>query len=469
MNALNLQTGLWQAFCQRTFRHSMRHREAKHFQFYFTFAIVVLTAMSLHAAPVTGNLQLWLDASDETTILDDDGENALNGNFDGDVQTWSDKSGNNRHATANPQKPQYVQSDGTLNNQGVVDFNFNGGTSEAFNLASSINTTAETMFFVTKMATNGNNEGAFVGNTSGTGFLNDNNRYFLHTNVFNEFLNNTAPTAAYQIVTETRRSSDSFFTVYEDGTSVVPKDRTGTLTVDAVGKFLLTPRYLRANVGEILIYDRTLNTAERVITEDYLQAKYNTATLGVDRYAGDTAGNGDHDFNVFGIGNDAASTISPAGELNTSSGDAISLAELNNSLAVGDYLLAGHGSALHGTTTADLPAGISSRWNRDYYLDVTGTLDARLTFDLNAQALAGPDGYKLLYRSTPTGMFVDTGLLGTLSLSNLSFDLSGFTTSNDGFYTIGTIAQVPEPNGIILGIVGAIGLWRAGRRRKPCR
>jgi hypothetical protein len=431
-------------------------------------AIGCLRAVPAQAAPVSSNLQLWLDAADKTTILDDDNENALNGSFDGDVQTWSDKSGNSRHATASPQKPQYLQSD--LNSQGVVDFNFNGGgTTEAFNLASSIATSAETMFFVTKMATSGNNEGALVGTASSpnNGFLNDNNNYRLYANGSTSFFANSSPTT-YQIVAETRRSSDSTFTVYEDGTSVGSIARTGTMTINAVGKYLATPRYLRADVGEILIYDRTLNTAERVVTENYLQAKFNTATLGVDRYAGDSAGNGDHDFDVFGIGNDVASTVSPTGKLSTSSGDAISLTELSNSLATGEYLLAGHGSALHGTTSADLPAGISSRWNRDYYLDVSGTLDAQLTFDLNVQGLAGPDGYKLLYRSTPTGTFVDTGLLGTPSLSIVSFNLLGFTNSNDGFYTIGAIASVPEPNTLILGIIGAIALWRAGRRRKPC-
>src|SRR6185503_9435322 len=52
----------------------------------------------LLAVPVTTGLNTWLDASDPTTILDAEGDNALSGFFSGSVQTWTDKSGNGRDA-----------------------------------------------------------------------------------------------------------------------------------------------------------------------------------------------------------------------------------------------------------------------------------------------------------------------------------------------------------------------------------
>ena len=46
------------------------------------------------------NLKIWLDASDGSTILDADGDNANSGvAFSGSIATWLDKSGNTNHAT----------------------------------------------------------------------------------------------------------------------------------------------------------------------------------------------------------------------------------------------------------------------------------------------------------------------------------------------------------------------------------
>ena len=464
----------------------------------FSFGVLALGAWA-YGAPVSGGLQLWLDSSDSSTVLDDDGDNAASGNFDGTVQTWQDKSGNSNHASAlnAGQLPVYAgtgpaaQPGTTPNGHSVITFNRNNTTQvstndvedQAFALTSNIALSQETMFFVTRMFDNGNNRGVWVGNPSSTSqFLNDDNRYFWLTSGNGGNFNAAAP-QTFSVVTETRDPAtqsgvyDGRFTVYDEGVSQgtylgTPSfPATQTLNVNRIANTSGSPldpsaRYFHGQMGEVLIYNTLFNTAQRVITENYLSSKHDIALAANDRYAGDTAGSAHHDFDVFGIGQDVATTLSPAGDHTASSGDAISLSELNTSLGDGEYLLAGHDTTPHGTTTADLPPGYVSRWSRDYFLDFTtaGSLDARLTFDFAAAGLASPDpleDYTLLFRAGPTGPFADLGLTGLVSGSTVAFDLLGFNELDDGFYAV---AVVPEPSSAI--VIGGLALGVLHHRRR---
>ena len=51
------------------------------------------------ATPITSGLVLWLDGADTSTLLDAEGDLAGSAAFSGSVATWSDKSGQNHHAT----------------------------------------------------------------------------------------------------------------------------------------------------------------------------------------------------------------------------------------------------------------------------------------------------------------------------------------------------------------------------------
>lgn len=429
------------------------------------------------AAPVTTDFVLWLDASDVQTIADGEGDNPNDGvNFDGTVQTWLDKSGTANHATAAVSRPTFVP--GTLNGAGVVRFNPMGGT-QSLDTANTHVLTGETMFFVTKMNDDGDGRGGWVGSTSTqSSFKNDDDRYFLQKDDGDDGrIANNAP-QAYQLVTETRLVvNDGFapFGVLEDGATLAPigaASRSGDVTINSIGR--TNGLYFSGDMAEVLIYDRTLNTAERVITENYLASKWGITMADNDRYAGDTVSNGDYDFDVFGIGQDVVTSaprdpdsvgdvvnISPAGKLASSAGGGIALAEANASLADGEYLLAGHDGAAHSLVASDLPASAGQRWARVFYLDVTGELDAVLSFDFASAPELGmpnsPAGYTLLYRSGTSGMFTDLQLTGQVSGSLVQFNLNGMTDANDGFYTLG-VNVIPEPStmlacAIVLGLV----------------
>ena len=56
------------------------------------------------------------------------------------------------------------------------------------------------------------------------------------------------------------------------------------------------------NIAEVIKYTSTINTAQRIIIDNYLAAKYNISLASNDFYNEDNAGNGNFDFNVAGIG-----------------------------------------------------------------------------------------------------------------------------------------------------------------------
>lgn len=211
--------------------------------------------------------------------------------------------------------------------------------------------------------------------------------------------------------------------------------------------------------AEIIIYSNNLNTAQRLITENYLSAKYAIAMAlpSSDKYTGDDPAKGHYDFDVIGIGRAADGA-------HTSSGDAgLLISENFSSLDSGDYLLAGHKTTQNGFTAADVPGtpdGLAERWSRVWYLDKTGNLDASLTFDFSDGGLAVPNaiGYVLLY--SPSNAFGFTSIAtGSLVGDQVSFAIPDGSLT-DGYYTLGII---PEAGTGILLALGGLTLLR--RRR----
>ncbi|MEZ2273672.1 MAG: DUF4347 domain-containing protein, partial [Microcoleus sp.] len=199
------------------------------------------------------------------------------------------------------------------------------------------------------------------------------------------------------------------------------------------------------DISEVILYDKALNNAERTLVDNYLSAKYDI-TITNDKYAGDTAANGNYDFNVAGIGKEAdGSNISA----NTTGGLIIDNGTFLQDN--GDYLVAGQIETANATNvTTDLPSATGiNRLSRVWYLDKTdvntngGT--AKLTFDFSDSGLGGnPTGkYHLLYRSGSTGNFayVNNATFTTNSTFSITGDQVTFNNVdigllNDGYYTL---------------------------------
>src|SRR5690606_20975351 len=60
-------------------------------------------------------------------------------------------------------------------------------------------------------------------------------------------------------------------------------------------------RYLDGQIGEVVFYNTTLNAPQQRLVQNYMSSKYDTPLAGIDHYDGDTGGNGNYDYGVFGV------------------------------------------------------------------------------------------------------------------------------------------------------------------------
>lgn len=252
---------------------------------------VVLAGTASAAAstlPVNGGLQLWLDASDNTTVFDENGLTPSQAGFTGIVSTWRDKSTTGATATSAGVDPASYSATG-LNGMPTIGFSGGGavaGNGSYFLIDFSTVTAAETILIVSRMADDGNNRGPWVGNgqsfsshgVPGSLFI-DANRYFLGTSngLFGGVANPTPTDPA--VFVETR--SNNVAEIFEDGVQVgrgfaAP----GTIGINSIGFFDFPPggRTFFGDISEILIYDRALSDDELNDVGFYLGDKYDVDT-----------------------------------------------------------------------------------------------------------------------------------------------------------------------------------------------
>jgi len=241
---------------------------------------VALTALILttqvQATPVTSGLQLWLDATDSSTIFDGGGLTPDQAGFTGSVALWSDKSSASRDATAAPtSSPTYDAM--ALNGRPTITFS--GGV--FFDLTSTISSTEETIFIVTRMFGNGDNKGPWLGNSAAElhgvpgSFFNDNDRYFVGTND-RLFVYFSTPAPTNDTIVMEKRASDQV-TILENGNTVLSELAvTGTMEINTIGWFPIDSgvRSFTGEISEILFYDRALTQGEVIEVHNYLGAKY---------------------------------------------------------------------------------------------------------------------------------------------------------------------------------------------------
>lgn len=210
---------------------------------------------------------------------------------------------------------------------------------------------------------------------------------------------------------------------------------------------------LKGYIAEFILYNYNVNNAQMSILNSYLAAKYGLTLSANDRYAGDTPGNGNYDFEVAGVGQDASGA-------NTSAASSVSGGlEVTQATAMenNEYLVYGHQAGSNILNTADvggMSAGPSvARWDRIWYLDWThvgGTNESvNLTFDLSdagmtATPAAPLSNYKLLYRAGLSGNWTELANASAISGDRISFNGIVYT-AGDGYYTIGTLNSTASP------------------------
>jgi autotransporter-associated beta strand protein len=241
--------------------------------------------------PVTDGLELWFDASQITGLSD--GQN---------LTQWLDESGNEHHTTALQGDPSYVASRAELNSKPSVYFDGNDGFSLG-DLSGSFNTDAATWFIVTKMDNSGNPSTLYLTKSSDAYEVRGGSGSYL-----NAFRNGRADNKPIGYVAN---SQNSYLVAYESSTS------NWEAWLDGVSQTTHSPsyqggnlhsiafrdsnndRYLKGDIAELVIFNRTLTPDEHGEVGDYL----------ADKYAITTTYTGYEPPQVIAIENSAASNI----------------------------------------------------------------------------------------------------------------------------------------------------------------
>lgn len=236
--------------------------------------------------------------------------------------------------------------------------------------------------------------------------------------------NSTSQSSNFQIISSIWDGDAQTFNGFKDGTLITSKsgangNPSGNYN-NSIGAALNNSYKFNGDMGEVIIYNTTLNSAQKNIVENYLSSKY-SISISNDLYSYDVT----HKYQVIGIGAESD------GNNTTAQGKGI-VTISTGSISNGTYILTGHNNTDLSTTTNDVPGTISggSRISRTWRTGVTGTPGAiNIVFDVSTLTLPSGSYYLLVENNngdfsdgnvTEYGPFADSGGLVTFSSVSLS-------------------------------------------------
>lgn len=406
------------------------------------------------------NNGLWLKASEIQQT------NSTN------VENWFDLSGNSNTAvqTNSSEQPLFLTTS-SINSQPVVRFD---GTADQMQIADAdiLDNSAGLTFFVVLRPNNLDNEprGILGKRISANVTTNYSYTWFFHGSRYLNVDLNTQNNRFNTSSTAYSNSTNYILGLEFDGSliaanrakcyneDVIVKTSTETsaaiinsnqpLTLGALNEDYRV--YLGADYAEVIHYNIVLNTAQRIIINNYLSAQYNISISTNNIYINDEVANGNYDHEVAGIGRVDASNIHNDAQ-GSSEPRFLNPTDLNN----GEFMLWGHNNAT-GNEYSDIPGGIDGRMNRVWRvserntsgtsIDV-GTVDLR--WDLSKGTPATASHLRLLIDTDNDGNFDDeTPISGATSLGGNQFEFSGITLIRDSLrFTLASTdtANTPLP------------------------
>jgi hypothetical protein len=394
----------------------------------------------------TGNLVLWLKA------------NSLSLPNGANVSSWSDQSGYNNNAVSNVGNEPIFQA-ATYNNQPTINFTALNTDYLVVADAASLKPNNISIFCVGKYTTGTTSYSPFVIKTNtyswteGYGLALNSGANATYT-----FVNNWS--ANFVSVPLAINSPTIFSTVYDNvnvqlfhnevsqgidpyAANIINSNNNLYLGIspNGVGTGVQAP--LNGDIAEVILFNRNVNAAERIIINNYLSSKYNLPLGANDIYDEDNVANGNFDFDVAGIGRVNATSIH-----NDAKGNIV---RINTASDLGDneFLVWGHNNvALLPTLTSDVPAAVQARVGRTWRVSETGDVgNVTVQFDLNGLTVSNPADLRLIIDIDNDGLFAnETAFAGAVGIGGGLYEFQNVAAlGNNMRFTIGTVNVVTLP------------------------
>lgn len=390
----------------------------------------------------SSNNVLWLDAS-QLGLTDGDS-----------ISSWTDLSGNNNHATQSVSLNKPIYRTSQVN--GLAAVQFKGNYQNHLDLTSDITTNAISAFLVFQADSN----------QGWHGLVSLNNHVF--------FARPGAYAAAYGTLGSSltlaigRQSGYSIFSNHTGSTTGSDNlnlrsnafnsnfIRTGFFSspYSAIGLRSFGDVYhATGKFPEIIIYNEKLDSASRIIVDNYLAAKYNLSVPNA-LYSFKST----HRHELIGIGQEAdGSNTSAVGTGRITISNASSL---NN----GDYLMIAHNNGGFSASTST-PNSVAQRWTQVYRVDETGnvgTIDVVIDFNGATLPSSDPNNYVLLIDND--GNFANGGTTivdaSSVNIGALTVTYNGVDFSNGNYFTLGE--KVGDINSTADGQWDQTSTWNCG-------
>lgn len=228
-------------------------------------------------ASVGDSLQLWLDASDDSTITE-------SSNL---VSQWDDKSRNGNDATQGTGAEQPTFTASGIGTKSTLDYD---GTADHMDFDSDITLTADfSVFLVLNSDTTTDTRMALADNTTSNkiGVINPNKLFVRVVDAGSSDTTQTFP-AGNSILYLTRNSSNKVDQAFNGGSlNRLFSDvaQSGTTTYGRVGTDDAA-FFWNGDIAEIIIYNQALTSIERTDIERYLATKWNISISAPDNIGG---------------------------------------------------------------------------------------------------------------------------------------------------------------------------------------
>jgi hypothetical protein len=395
----------------------------------------------------------------------------FNGTTGDPVATWEDQSGNGNNAAraALSEQPVYFSSS-SLNGQPIIRFD---GTNDQLQIADAniLDGTNGLTYFAVLRGNNidGSPRGILGKRLTFTSSANYAYTWFFHTstrlNTDIETQNDRFSTSVgfsnstnyiLSLQYDGTRPSGSRVGIWTEENLLTTSSESSSsignsnqpVTLGALNENYGT--YLGADYAEVIQYNYAVNSAQRIIINNYLSAKYNIALSSNDVYTNDNPANGNYDFDVAGIGRVDASNIQ-----NDSRGSGPIRILNPSNLGNNEFMLWGHDGVNPNTKNyVDIPAGLDARLERLWRISElnssgaavnVGNVDVR--WDLSTSGPVTASELRLLIDTDNDGGFADeTPISGATAIGGGIFEfsaVSGFT--NGTRFTLATIDETSTP------------------------